>query len=258
MRTTRASTTLLGAAALTLAACSVDTTTAPVDPPVFDRAADVAMCHRNEDTAGFEFLMVPSNGKAVEKHIAHGDAYPGDPIPAGFTPSGADCSLPFLAIAYTDRDPSDGDAYQAGIDRLIAVLLDTNGDKAPNAGGEVYVFGFPLDFAASAFGSVGVPSHTVGNVVRADCGYHAVYSDQGGLFEWQDAIPSLGTYFNSETPDGFSSLFLSDRYNASSSDWISVVAGSSPTQPDRDVVLADASTNDTDNAFLDIQIVCGG
>jgi hypothetical protein len=37
-----------------------------------------------------------------------------------------------------------------------------------------------------------------------------------------------------------------------------VVAGSSPTQPDRDVVLADASTNDTDNAFLDIQIVCGG
>ena len=161
MRTGLAFTTLCLASVAVFAACSDDTSTAPVPDPAFAPADAVALCHRNDWTADFEFLMVTPNGKAVEKHLEHGDAMPGDPIPGGYTLFASDCTLPFLATAYTDRDPNDGDGYRVGVDRLISVLLDSDGSTDPSVGDEVYVFGYPLDFEASAFGSVRNPSWEV-------------------------------------------------------------------------------------------------
>lgn len=262
MRTT-ASTTLLTAAALTLAACNADTATSPVDGPAFAKAADVAMCHRNEDTAGFEFLMVPGNGKAIEKHLAHGDAYPGDPIPGGFTPFAADCSLPFYAIAYVDRDPNDGNAYHAGVDRLISALLDTDGSLGANAGDEVYVFGFPLDFAASAFGSVASPSHTVTYAgLSTDCSAIFIDDDEGSYAEWRNHYATTSSDrvwddFLVENADGWATLAIFDIQAGPDSDWLFSDQGGASFEPDRSIDLRDASAADTDNDFIDVQILCG-
>lgn len=253
-----ASTTLLAAAGLMLAACSADTATSPVDPPAFDRAADVAICHRNDDTADFEFLMLPSNGRAVEKHLAHGDAFPGEPIPGGFTLFPADCSLPFHAIAYTDRDPNDGDGYRAGVDRLIAALLDTDGSLNASVGDEVYVFGFPVDLEASAYGSVAVPSHAVVFVLDDDCTLVNVsYGSRDGSYWQTPEYFGLGReQLLVRTPPGGTSLSISDQQRGPFSDRVFAIQGSLPNEPDRSVDLTDSAGAGTDDAFLDIEIRC--
>ena len=69
-----------------------------------------------------------------------------------------------FAIAFTNRDGVAG--FDRAADVLIAELVDTNRDNAVNAGDTVHMGGYPLDFAASAFGTFGVTSHTVTGVDR--------------------------------------------------------------------------------------------
>jgi len=254
MRNEAASMMMATAAALTLAACNADTITTMDDAAAFDTVEMVTICHLNVQTGSFQPLLL-ATGVAVEKHLAHGDLQPGDPLPNGNGTMPEDCSgflLPVLAIAYTDVDANDG-GYREGVDRPISVLLDANLDGVVSVGDEIRVYGFPIDFDASAFGSVAVSSHNVASVVFTR--YYIIVADAAGsTFRWSNWG---GTELYAEYDfNGYFSLYLFDGIDNLSSDYIITEFRHYPSHPDRTLWLTDAA-NGTDDTFIDIEFPLG-
>ncbi|MGD2068612.1 MAG: hypothetical protein PVI57_07990 [Gemmatimonadota bacterium] len=104
-----------------------------------------------------------------------------------------------LAIAFTDMDPDDGAGYEEGVDLPISALFDANGDGSISVGDEVRVYGFPVDFDASAFGSVSVSSHTVTKVLSTASDYVVVGEANGAYFYWMNRYP-WEAYFEEDGP----------------------------------------------------------
>lgn len=248
--------TTMATVALTLAACDAETIATPdLDVRYESTVEMVAICHLNAQTGAFQ-LLLPATGMALEKHLAHGDLMPGDPLPGGNGTIAADCSgpvLPMLAIAFTDVDPDDGAGYKEGVDLPISALFDANGDGSISVGDEVRVYGFPVDFDASAFGSVSVSSHTVAGVLSTAPDYVVVGDANGGLFYWMNRY-SWESYFE-EDADGWGTLVVLDSTDGTALeplDRIETVFRGEPSLPDRTLSLTDAAA--TDDAFLDIEI----
>ncbi|MCH5375065.1 MAG: hypothetical protein JJ992_13905 [Planctomycetes bacterium] len=261
MRNEAASMAMATAAALTLAACQADTITTMDDAVAFDAVEMVTICHLNVQTGSFQ-LLVPTTGKALDAHLAHGDLFPGDPLPGGNGTMADDCSgpvLPVLAIAYTDMDANDGAGYREGVDRPVSVLLDANLDGVVSVGDEVRVYGFPVDFGASAFGSVAVSSHTVARILIPSPDYIYVFDADESGFYWLTSDRQLGwEAYVEEDPDGYPTLALSDGVDGTFTDKIETALNGDPSRPDRTLLLTDAAANGTDDTFIDIQITLGG
>jgi len=260
MRNEAASMMMATAAALTLAACNADTITTMDDAVAFGAVEMVTICHLNVQTGSFQ-LLLPATGMALEKHLAHGDLRPGDPLPGGNGTMAEDCSgpvLPVLAIAYTDMDANDGAGYREGVDRPVSVLLDANLDGVVSVGDEVRVYGFPIDFGASAFGSVSVSSHDVTTVVLGLSGQITVLDADGSGFYWLTSGHYGWEMYLEEDSDGYATLGLVDYVDGNFTDKIETVLNGAPSRPDRTLLLTDAAANGTDDTFIDIQITLGG
>lgn len=182
MRTTRRLMSTLIGTVMLVAPLSVTAVAATEKTPI---------CHAGEDVLGnpiWELLMVSE--RSVDKHVDHGDGFPGEPVPgmAGYTfdetcvPTADEPTI--FAVVYIDRDTGDGD-YKPGFDDLIAQLVDGNGDGILNAGDLVETDVYPLDLDATATGSFTVNQHTVTSVVftsNTNCNVES----SNGLFSWAE------------------------------------------------------------------------
>lgn len=252
MRMRTASTMM--AATLALAACSADTPTSPEAAVAYTQGGVdmVAVCHLNTDTGAYEPLMVPDQGKAVEKHLAHGDGRSGDPIPGGFGSFTAECLGHRFVIAYTDVDPADG-GFNEGVDRPISALFDANFDGQISAGDVVRVYGFPVDFEASTFGSVAVSSHVVESAPAARGDFVVVIASPYAYFEWSTLRNT--ELFLEENSEGEGTIVLLDRTEGSTAGSLDTIFSDQDggaTQPDRSLDLFYIS--ESDDAFIDIEI----
>jgi hypothetical protein len=82
------------AAAFLFAAGCMESPVAPVDDPsgsestaMATKTEKVDLCHLSEDEPGVASLISVPLGRPSESHLAHGDVYPGDPVPGmpGYT-----------------------------------------------------------------------------------------------------------------------------------------------------------------------------
>jgi hypothetical protein len=63
-------------------------------PAAMAKVTKVEICHYDAATDSYALTSVPEKAKVVAAHLAHGDGYPGDPVPTapGYV-FGADCAL---------------------------------------------------------------------------------------------------------------------------------------------------------------------
>lgn len=90
-----------------------------------------------------------------------------------------------LALAYTDVDGIAG--YAAGVDVLIARLVDSNDDGVPSAGDLIQTDRFPKDPQRSGFGEFRVKEWVVESVISADATTVRVTGARGDFpprFSW--------------------------------------------------------------------------
>lgn len=241
------------------------------------------LCHRTADRvpAGHEWGHIRVNANAVERHLAHGDLRPGDPIPGDATfvldddcnPAVPDSPLPpspsdppvavpppgsselVFAVAYSDVDPSDG-GYNPGLDVLIAKLIDgpdTAGDGVPGPGDLIITGQYPEDFDATGFGDFTVTEHVV-TELRTPTSYHCWVESTVGSFVWSSGDGDFDQY--SEWTSGLPPTDLYDDRspNTPAEDALSI-SSLSPSQPTGDAT-APSNPDPTDQAFVDVEANC--
>ena len=110
-------------------------------------AEKVAVCHSDDDAGQWQLLRVSSKGNAVQAHRGHGDALPGEPVPAmdGYV---FDDACVAVAVDVTDGDdgtePTGGpEPASASANGIWAVAyVDTVDDGQPfDAQEEIFLFG---------------------------------------------------------------------------------------------------------------------
>jgi hypothetical protein len=189
------------------------------------KAGKTAICHFNADddpdTPEFELLMVKS-GKAVAKHLAHGDGVPGGDV------LDENCQIIF-AIAYTDVDPNDGPGFKDGTDVLISKLVDGNDNGVTDVGDKVIPGRYPKDFTATTFGTFQAPQHTIdSSVFSSGSSTITAFTTSGFSFQW---FTIAGSDQYSEAGNGPSSR-ITDAFASAGSDGL-VISAAMPSQPER-------------------------
>jgi hypothetical protein len=242
---------LLAAALLLLAASA---------PAALATADKVAVCHYDTDTGTWVLIQVSDNGSAVDKHLAHGDAYPGDPVPnmPGYHFDGAcvpvaDSPLVF-AVAWTNvdgipgYDPSDGDV-------LIAEIVDTDGSGTLSAGDSVVMGQYPTSFSAPYnFGNWGVTSHTITSIGLADPTDVSVSSSLYDGYDFMnDPLTQQAELYGESTQ--YSIAQLQDSFTSALPDAITLYTGS-PSAPQADFFAL--RYNDSNDPFIDVAITLSG
>jgi hypothetical protein len=163
------------------------------------------------------------------------------------------CELGFLAVAYSNLDGVDG--YNPAGDILIAMVLDTNGDKVASAGDTLVMGNYPKSVAPTYpadFGSFGVPSHLIDDANLFGGPQLVVYFDaaKNSSATFLESVTAGDGYAELETsvPDGVTDL----RDWLTGSDLISVNVGS-PSAPDANVVAFQVSATG-DDPWLDVDL----
>lgn len=159
-----------------------------------------------------------------------------------------------FAIAWSNLDGVAG--YQSGgTDVLIAKLVDTNGDGVVSVGDTVVGGRYPLDHAASAFGTFGVPSDTV-------TALHDIYPDTGigvdvasGTIAWVREAAGEGLLLGFGAGGGLPEIV--DIYDPSV-DCELQIPDVIFTEPDwalhPDTEAFDLVCDTTDNTFIDVAL----
>jgi hypothetical protein len=153
----------------------------------------VDVCHLDE-LGAWQLRSVPAVGRAVDAHLRHGDALPGETVPGmtsytfdeSCTPIIEELTETVFAVAYTDVDPSDG-GYNAAKDVLIAKLIDGPGEAGDGyigVGDLVITNRYPLVLAGDfTYGDFNVTTHTVTNVTVVGAEFISVLVG-GANFKW--------------------------------------------------------------------------
>jgi hypothetical protein len=218
----------------------------------------VPVCHYDADTGTYTSIAVSGNGKAVDAHLAHGDALPGDPVPTmpGNTFDDGCVPVPdevILAVAYTDQDPDDGE-YNADVDTLIAKVVG-DGDGVPSTGDTIVTHQYPLDFDATAFGSFTMTAHT-GALAFATAEL-LEYSSANGTFSFltrdvgEVYAERVGTGYTTNLQDGHGIPRLPDPPGPNVD--ILEVSTASPSAPDTEVHEVKRITTAGDQ-FVDVEL----
>ena len=160
-----------------------------------------------------------------------------------------------LAVAFTDMNGNH--TYDTG-DVLIVALLDTSRDSVPSAGDTVIADRYPLDCAASGFGTFGVTSLDVtsaqatGGTVMALAGgttftWYPIGTDphHGPGVEW--VVWNIGGI-------GSNHFLLDDTISDNSADGLYVPALDNVLLPDMPIDPNVDCFDATNNSFLDIQL----
>lgn len=214
----------------------------------------VEVCHfdADGDTENPAWRLIEVPDKAVARHEAHGDYFPGDEVPGreDYFFSAACVPQPeYYALAYVDADTSDGGEYNAGVDVLISKLVDgpgAAGDGVLGPGDIIFNDRYPRDLEASNFGEFGV-KELVANYVTISvhdpeapdlCWMGGVIFPENEeepihAFIWQKLDGSSGTYSHN---DASQSTFF---YFWFSSDIVLMNPYPSPTQPEDEEFFAD-------------------
>ena len=154
-----------------------------------------------------------------------------------------------FAVAFSDTNGNH--AYDAGTDRLIAALVDTNEDGDVSVGDTVETDAFPLTLdPVHDFGAFTVKSALVTGVTGFTSGSVQV-TTTATLITWATGPVDVVQWFPAV---GGPESNLVDNTSASSgiSDAISINAGAALGAAPSDVVLS--GLDQTDNAFLDIRL----
>lgn len=101
-----------------------------VVPAATATATKVAVCHYDGITGSYALLMVADKGKAVDKHLGHGDALPGGAVPTmpGYT---FDAACVAVADAIPHELTVDAPSAAAG---TYAAVIAAYGPSAPSTG----------------------------------------------------------------------------------------------------------------------------
>jgi len=154
-----------------------------------------------------------------------------------------------FAVAFSDTNGNH--AYEAGTDRLIAALVDTNLDGTVSVGDTVETDAFPLTFdPVNEFGAFTVKSATVTSVTGFTSGSVQVTSS-ATLITWATGPVEVVQWFPA---GGGPESNLVDNTSASSetTDGISINDGAALGAVPSDVALS--GLDQTDNAFLDVTL----
>ena len=276
---------LLPVAALTAVAVGVAVTPATAGPP--DKGN---VCHDGDN--GWEVISIAE--PAFDSHIAHGDAFPGEPVPGmenrifdddcapmtavidtdgdgvpddldqcpGFDDSVdidglgmPDYCETVHAVAYLDVFPSPG-GYDLAEDLLIAKLID-NGDGVVGAGDVVYAGDITTEFCCI------VPIQFLDKVHYVDLTLYdtseavSVITADGERFDFltNSRFERYAEYFTS----GARVTQLNDDFIVGASDLIEINSAS-PSLPDLanyndgELFLLKRGYQASDDAFVDVQI----
>lgn len=206
----------------------------------------IDVCHLDQKLGTYTLTSIPSS--TLSKHVAHGDGLPGDgafdencqPVPP---------APRVFAVAFSDTNGNH--TYEAGTDRLIAALVDTNEDGTVSVGDTVETDAFPLTFDPIAdFGAFTVKSAIVTSVTGFTLDSVQVTST-ATIITWAvgsvDAVqwvPAAGGP-ESALVDNTNPLF-------GQTDIISISDGAALGAVPGDVTWS--ALDQTDNAFLDIAL----
>jgi len=169
----------------------------------------------------------------------------GDCVAYGAMGGRYDSTAPVFALAFSNLDGVAG--FNPLTDVLVAKLVDTNQDNTADAGDTVLMGRYPINFAASAFGTWGVTTHTVATVDEADSVVVRVFDSAGARFEWQGATGGGAAYVesNRKATSQFLDFF---GFPCALDDVLGVFPGS-PSQPS---TAATGNVCDgTDDTFID-------
>ena len=137
-------------------------------PMTIAKTTKVVVCHLDVVSASYERLVVTDKGKAVAKHLAHGDALPGEAVPTmpGYTFDDACTAVADVAAHELTVDPP---SAAAGI---YSAIIATFGPSAPEAG-VAGAFSLVNDGVATASDGcdplVGFPAGALAVVDRGTC-----------------------------------------------------------------------------------------
>lgn len=140
-------------------------------------AEKVQVCHYNPYVGEWQVNTVKDNGKALQAHLDHGDAQPGEPVPGmdGYTfddtctPIADPAPETIWAVAYIDN-VDDGAAYDPAVDTLIVKVVDDNGGNpngVPDAGDTIVQDSYPTSCTAP-FNPAPLPGNTTETVTSTD------------------------------------------------------------------------------------------
>lgn len=222
------------------------------------------MCHANSN--GYQLISIAE--PAVDAHIAHGDAAPGEPVPGmdGYEFDATCEPIPvselIFAVAYMDVN-DDGTGYNATQDLLIAKLVDANGDGVPGAGDKVVTAHYPLGFGSplAGHGDFATTDFVITRFASFDgtCLAGQGVPDEAGspTFLWQvKAIMGGGSYEGYSEYHATSSDLTSfeDRIGAAFDDQMTINVDS-PSKPATDLIWQ-AQFSDSDDPFVDVELNC--
>jgi hypothetical protein len=222
-------------------------------------AVKVDVCHLNA-IGEWQVNSLPENGRAVQAHLNHGDALPGDPVPdmAGHTFNNACVPVAdevIFAVAFTDTDTSDG-GYNPNVDSLIAKLVDGNSDGVPNSGDKVITHQYPTNVAGTTFAAFNVTERMI-------TGFSWNGSTSCTAFVGSDSYSwRLGSdfeqYSENRSPGGFTNFWDQITGTEANADSLSAHVGS-PSLPS--IAALDLEQDSTvwrgDQGFVDIELNCG-
>jgi hypothetical protein len=238
--------------------------------------AKTELCHANSN--GYQLISIAE--PAVDAHIAHGDASPGEPVPGmdGYEFDATCEPVPvndlIFAVAYMDV-VDDGQSYDASVDVLIAKFVDANSDGLPSVGDKVVTAHYPsgLDFPLDGYGDFALTEFEASIVVPATptvfapdgeiCG---VRDSTGRSFLWQHEYMAFAS-FNKEY-ESYSEYFdVSNKmttFHDQILDWDLPdvedpdqmrIDTESPSQP-ADALDWTQLVRQTDDPFIDVEMNC--
>jgi len=129
----------------------------------------------------------------------------------------------------------------------------------PDAGDQVITDRYPLDIAASEFGTFGVTEHQVASIITASADRCQVQSSTGGVFDWFVFSNQEG-YQEGDATVGATPAFglvIFDWFVAGASDGVAITnLAIVPSQPEG--LVAEGGLSAGDDVFIDVEFDCGG
>ena len=227
---------------------------------------NVEICHFNADNdpnAPEWELLVVNNNSVAEKHVAHGDGFPGGEVPGtdGEFVFGEDCvpnaAATIFAVAYTDV-VDDGEPYDIMTDVLVAKFVDgpaPANDGVPGPGDVIVTHRYPMDENASGFGVFSNTEHVltdndgVNVSLSSSIRCRVEFRDGAGVliatFDWEDGVLVNGEFTEAQAFTEISAPFgffdrtsFRDQITGDFVDRL-LVRTASPSQPtDNDIFIA--------------------
>ena len=154
-----------------------------------------------------------------------------------------------FAIAFSDANGNH--IYEAGTDRLVAALVDTNEDGTVSVGDTVETDAFPLTFdPVDSYGAFTVKSATVTGVTGFTSGSVQV-TTTATLITWATGPVEVVQWY--PTVGGPESVLVDNAGSSSEiADAITISAGAALGAVPSDLALS--GLDQTDNAFVDIRL----